>query len=98
MTEHHALQRQICEQPIAVGVWFHMDSHHCRRIVLNGRVVNEGDIQIPVKPFAIDVRALLPKIQQCSNLIVTVCISASHIAYGSIRTELVFMMLGQGVC
>lgn len=94
MTEHHALQRQICEQPIAVAS-FHMDSHHCRRVVLNGRVVNEGDIQIPVKPFAIDVRALLPKKQQCSNLIVAVCISASHIAYGSIRMEPVFMMLGQ---
>ena len=94
MTEHHALQRQICEQPIAVAS-FHMDSHHCRRVVLNGRVVNEGDIQIPVKPFAIDVRALLPKKQQCNNLIVPVCIGASHIAYGSIRMEPVFMMLGQ---
>ncbi|WP_274308243.1 FAD-dependent oxidoreductase [Solibacillus daqui] len=94
MTEHHALRRIHCEQPIAVAS-FHMDSHHCRRVVLNGRVVNEGDIQIPVKPFAIDLRALLPKQEECTNLVVPVCISASHIAYGSIRMEPVFMMLGQ---
>lgn len=94
VTEHHGFQRISCEQPIAVAS-FHMDSHHCRRAVLNGRVVNEGDIQIPVQPFAIDVRALLPKNEQCSNLIVPVCLSASHIAYGSIRMEPVFMMLGQ---
>ncbi|MGN7478333.1 FAD-dependent oxidoreductase [Solibacillus silvestris] len=94
ITEHNALQYRVCEQPVAVAS-FHMDSHHCRRVVLNGRVVNEGDIQIPVKPFAIDLRALLPKQQECTNLIVPVCLSASHIAYGSIRMEPVFMMLGQ---
>ena len=94
MTEHNALQRIICEQPIAIAS-FHMDSHHCRRVVVNGRVMNEGDIQVPVKPFMIDLRALLPKKEHCTNLIVPVCLSASHIAYGSIRMEPVFMMLGQ---
>ncbi|MBD8034423.1 MULTISPECIES: FAD-dependent oxidoreductase [Solibacillus] len=94
MTEHHALQREICEQPIAVAS-FHMDSHNCRRVVVNGRVMNEGDIQVPVKPFMIDLRALLPKKEHCTNLIVPVCLSASHIAYGSIRMEPIFMMLGQ---
>ncbi|MEK3763735.1 MULTISPECIES: FAD-dependent oxidoreductase [unclassified Solibacillus] len=94
MTEHHALQREICEQPIAVAS-FHMDSHHCRRVVVNGRVMNEGDIQVPVKPFMIDLRALLPKKEHCTNLVVPVCLSASHIAYGSIRMEPIFMMLGQ---
>ena len=94
MTEHHALQRTICEQPIAIAS-FHMDSHHCRRVVVNGRVMNEGDIQIPVNPFMIDLRTILPKKEQCENLVVSVCVSASHIAYGSIRMEPVFMMLGQ---
>lgn len=95
MTEHNALQRVICEQPIAIAS-FHMDSHNCRRVVVNGRVMNEGDIQVPVKPFMIDLRSLLPKKEHCTNLIVPVCLSASHIAYGSIRMEPVFMMLGQG--
>ncbi|WP_339173826.1 FAD-dependent oxidoreductase [Solibacillus sp. FSL R5-0691] len=94
MTEHNALQRITCEQPIAIAS-FHMDSHHCRRIVVNGRVMNEGDIQVPVKPFTIDLRSLLPKKEHCINLTVPVCLSASHIAYGSIRMEPVFMMLGQ---
>ena len=94
MTEHHALQREICAQPIAVAS-FHMDSHNCRRVVINGRVMNEGDIQVPVKPFMIDLRALLPKKEHCTNLVVPVCLSASHIAYGSIRMEPIFMMLGQ---
>lgn len=94
MTEHNALQHIICEQPIAVAS-FHMDSHHCRRVVVNGRVMNEGDIQVPVKPFMIDLRSILPKKEHCTNLIVPVCLSASHIAYGSIRMEPVFMMLGQ---
>lgn len=96
MTEHHAMHRAVCEQPVAIAS-FHMDSHHCRRVVVNGRVVNEGDIQVLVKPFMIDYRALVPNQSECTNLLVPVCLSASHIVYGSIRMEPVFMMLGQVV-
>jgi hypothetical protein len=73
-----------------------MDSHNCRRLVRDGRVENEGDVQVPpISPYAISYRALLPKPTQCENLLVPVCLSASHIAYGSIRMEPVFMILGQ---
>ncbi|MBN8854203.1 MAG: FAD-dependent oxidoreductase [Sphingobacteriales bacterium] len=73
-----------------------MDSHNCQRIVVNGMVKNEGDVQIGgFPPYPISYRALVPKTEECSNLLVPVCLSASHIAYGSIRMEPVFMELGQ---
>jgi hypothetical protein len=75
---------------------YNMDSHNCRRIVINGRVENEGDVQVPVpKPYPISYRSLIPKQGQCENLLVPVCLSATHIAYGSIRMEPVFMEMGQ---
>ena len=73
-----------------------MDSHNCRRLVRDGRVENEGDVQVPpILPYAISYRAMVPRPAQCENLLVPVCLSASHIAYGSIRMEPVFMILGQ---
>jgi hypothetical protein len=73
-----------------------MDSHNAERIVVNGMVKNEGDVQIGgFGPYPISYRSLVPKLAECSNLLVPVCLSASHIAYGSIRMEPVFMMLGQ---
>ena len=62
----------------------------------NGRVENEGDVQVPpMKPYPISYRSLVPKAAECENLFVPVCLAASHIAYGSIRMEPVFMILGQ---
>jgi hypothetical protein len=59
-------------------------------------VRNEGDVQVRVpRPYPIAWRALLPEREQCSNLVVPVCLSATHIAYGSIRMEPVYMVLGQ---
>jgi FAD dependent oxidoreductase len=73
-----------------------MDSHNCRRLVKDGRVENEGDVQVGgFPPWPISYRALVPKISECDNLLVPVCLSATHIAYGSIRMEPVFMILGQ---
>ncbi len=73
-----------------------MDSHNCERIVINGMVKNEGDVQIGgFPPYPISYRAITPKRSECDNLLVPVCLSASHIAYGSIRMEPVFMVLGQ---
>ncbi len=73
-----------------------MDSHNAERLVVNGMVKNEGDVQIGgFGPYPISYRSIVPKSAECSNLLVPVCLSASHIAYGSIRMEPVFMMLGQ---
>jgi hypothetical protein len=74
-----------------------MDSHNTQRYVdANGHVRNEGDVQIRVpRPYRIEYGTIVPKAGECANLLVPVCLSASHIAYGSIRMEPVFMVLGQ---
>jgi hypothetical protein len=72
-----------------------MDSHNCRRIVRNGHAENEGDVQVGVSPYPVSYRAIIPREKECENLAVPVCLSATHIAYGSIRMEPVFMILGQ---
>jgi hypothetical protein len=73
-----------------------MDSHNCRRIARDGRAENEGDVQVGgFPPYPISYRAIIPKAGEAGNLLVPVCLSATHIAYGSIRMEPVFMILGQ---
>ena len=73
-----------------------MDSHNCQRVVVRGMVKNEGDVQVGgFPPYPVSYRSIVPKQNECTNLIVPVCLSASHIAYGSIRMEPVFMVLGQ---
>jgi hypothetical protein len=75
---------------------YKMDSHNSERLVINGMVKNEGDVQFgEFGPYPIAYSSLIPKANECSNLLVPVCMSASHIAYGSIRMEPVFMNLGQ---
>lgn len=88
--------------PRSVGMGsYNMDSHHVQRYVAhdeNGvaHVLNEGDIQVnPGGAYAIPYDALIPRAGECTNLLVPVCISCSHIAYGSVRMEPVFMILGQ---
>jgi hypothetical protein len=81
-----------------------MDSHHVRRhVTAEGFVRNEGNVEDYVAadgktrfaPYSIDYGAIVPKKGECSNLLVPVCLSASHIAFGSIRMEPVFFALGQ---
>lgn len=95
MTEHHCTHSQKVEDSVALAAYT-MDSHNCRRLVINGKVRNEGDVQVPpTAPYPISYRALIPRQGQCSNLYVPFCLSASHIAFGSIRMEPVFMILAQ---
>lgn len=94
MTDKNCLGNTTITDSIALAS-YQMDSHHCRRVVLDGRVVNEGDIQVPISPYPISYRSIRPKEEECTNLLVSVCLSSSHIAYGSIRMEPVFMILGQ---
>ncbi len=74
-----------------------MDSHNVQRYVASdGFVKNEGNIEVGgFGPYPIDYRSSVPKKDECSNLLVPVCLSATHIAFGSIRMEPVFMVLGQ---
>ncbi|WP_420146890.1 FAD-dependent oxidoreductase [Spirosoma sp.] len=83
--------------PDAVGMAaYTMDSHNCQRLVVDGVVRNEGDVQVGgFPPYPVSYRALIPKRGSIQNLLIPVCLSASHIAYGSIRMEPVFMVLGQ---
>jgi hypothetical protein len=73
-----------------------MDSHNVQRHVKNGFVKNEGDVQYPTAgPYPVSYRSLVPRVGECENLLVPWCLSASHIAFGSIRMEPVFMILSQ---
>ena len=74
-----------------------MDSHNIQRYIKpDGFVQNEGDIGVhPDEPYRIDMGAILPIREECTNLLVPVALSSSHIAFGSIRMEPVFMILGQ---
>ncbi|MDO5553087.1 MAG: FAD-dependent oxidoreductase [Planctomycetia bacterium] len=100
MTEKHLQKVIACDQSIGLGTYT-MDSHHVQRYIDTQEygkpsVRNEGDVQIfPGGPYRIDYRAITPRKGECGNLLVPVCLSSSHIAFGSIRMEPVFMILGQ---
>jgi hypothetical protein len=96
MTQHECLAEKAAPQSIGMGS-YPMDSHNVQRYVTaEGHVQNEGDIGVkPRAPYTIAFGSILPKKEDCSNLLVPVCVSASHIAFGSIRMEPVFMILGQ---
>jgi len=96
MIQDHCEGKVIDNESVGMGA-YGMDSHHTQRYVDQlGFVKNEGDVQIGVKsPYPISFRSIMPRKSECSNLLVPICLSASHIAYGSIRMEPVFMVLGQ---
>jgi hypothetical protein len=95
MTENDCRGYRKVSDPVGLAAYT-MDSHNCRRIELNGQCVNEGNVEVaPTGPYPISYRSIIPKAEECVNLLVPVCLSSSHIAYGSIRMEPVFMVLGQ---
>lgn len=95
MTQHHCQGREVVDDEVGYAAYT-MDSHNCDRLVINGMVRNEGNVEVGgFPPFPISYRAIVPKHEEVTNLLVPVCLSASHIAFGSIRMEPVFMVLGQ---
>lgn len=95
MTQANCEAREVVEDAVGMAAYT-MDSHNCQRIVVNGMVKNEGNVEVGgFAPYPIAYRSLVPKEAECTNLLVPVCLSASHIAYGSIRMEPVFMVLAQ---
>ena len=97
-TEHDVLRKRTTSRPVAMAA-YGMDSHHVRRYVgKDGFVHNEGNIEdwrAGGKPYPLDYGVIIPKKGDCENLFVPVCVSASHMAFGSIRMEPVFFALGQ---
>jgi hypothetical protein len=96
MTEHEVLGKKQVTDPVGMGSYT-LDSHNAQRYVQkDGTVQNEGDIGIDLPdPYHISYGSIVPKKAECENLLVPVCVSCTHIAYGSIRMEPVFMILGQ---
>jgi hypothetical protein len=102
MVSHYVVSQRDCrreriaDDSIGMGS-YNMDSHNTQRYVSDrGEVQNEGDVQESTRgPYAISYRAIVPRRDEAANLLVPVCLSSSHIAYGSIRMEPVFMILGQ---
>ncbi|HBX46507.1 FAD-dependent oxidoreductase [Limibacterium fermenti] len=98
MTENDVLGKRPVPDPVGMGSYT-LDSHNSQRYVTSeGHVQNEGDVGVhPPRPYQIAYQSLVPKEEECTNLLVPICLSSSHIAYGSIRMEPVFMVLGQSV-
>ena len=98
MTQYNCEGLRIADDPVGLAT-YGMDSHQVKRYVdANGFVQNEGNVEASIlAPYPISYRSIIPKISECTNLLVPVCVSATHIAYGSIRMEPVFMVLGQSV-
>jgi hypothetical protein len=96
MTEHEILDHTEVNQSIGMGSYT-MDSHNVQRYITPaGYVQNEGDLGVSVpKPYQIALGSILPQANECTNLLVPMALSSSHIAFGSIRMEPVFMVLGQ---
>jgi hypothetical protein len=94
-TQHDVLDHTHTPDSIGVGS-YQLDSHNVQRISTpDGAVHNEGDMYVPDKPYEIPYRSIVPLRSQVTNLLVPVCMSASHAAYGTIRQEPVYMILGQ---
>jgi hypothetical protein len=97
MNQADILDKDKLKKDDSVGLGsYNTDSHHVQRLLNDkGDVLNEGDFQVPVTPYAIPYRSLTPKAKECENLLVSVCTSASHVAYCTIRMEPVYVILGQ---
>jgi hypothetical protein len=83
------------EDSIGIGS-YNSDSHNLQRIAMpDGTVQNEGDVQVSVQPYEIPYRSITPKRSELLNLLVPVCLSATHVSYSSVRMEPQFMIIGQ---
>lgn len=95
MTQDYCALRKVANDPVGWAA-YNMDSHNCGRYVVNGMVKNEGNVEVaPKGVYNISYRAITPKEEEADNVIVTFCLSASHIAFGSIRMEPVLMVLSE---
>jgi hypothetical protein len=84
-------------KPDSIGMGsYNSDSHNVQRVATaDGAVENEGDMQVPVKPYEMPYRMILPKRAEATNLFVPVAFSATHVAYSTLRMEPQYMIIGQ---
>jgi len=95
VTQHDATGRAGVADPVALASYV-TDSHNAKRVLVDGHPRNEGNVQHPLAaPFGVPYRSLVPRSGECRNLLVASAISASHVAFASVRMEPVFMMLGE---
>ncbi len=95
ITQHDAAGRIAAADPVALASYV-MDSHNTKRVLVDGRPRNEGNVQHPVTvPFGVPYASIVPGPGECANLLVTWALSASHVAFSSARMEPVFMMIGE---
>ncbi|MBR4850924.1 MAG: FAD-dependent oxidoreductase, partial [Tidjanibacter sp.] len=96
MTQHNVQKtnRVAVEHSVGIGTYM-MDCHFVSYVAGDGGVIVEGGIFTNTRPYAIDYYSLTPKKSECKNLLVPVCLSASHVAYTTIRMEPTYMVLGQ---
>ncbi|MFC3499409.1 FAD-dependent oxidoreductase [Micromonospora krabiensis] len=97
ITQHDGTGRTRAADPIALASYV-MDSHNTRRVLVDGHPRNEGNVQHPLTvPLGIPYRSVVPRAAECANLLVASAISASHVAFASVRMEPVLMMVGEAV-
>ncbi|WP_439554927.1 FAD-dependent oxidoreductase [Dyadobacter sp.] len=95
MTQANCEGKKVVTDGVGMAAYT-MDSHNIQRLVVNGMVKNEGNVEVGgFGPYPVSYQAIVPRPAECTNLFVPVCLSATHIAYGSIRMEPVFMVLAQ---
>ena len=95
MIEAHARGSKMAPNPVALAA-YGIDIHAARRIVVDGQPVNEGSNGAPVPhPYPVAYASIVPRKRECAKLFVPFCLSASHVVFGSIRMEPVFMELSQ---
>ena len=95
MTQKDIQEELLKSDVIGMGS-YNSDSHNVQRYVeSDGTVQNEGNMEVPVKPYQIPYRIMLPKKQEVTNLLVPVCFSASHVAFSTVRMEPQYMILGE---
>lgn len=96
MTQHDLAHQTAIPDPAGLGFYF-VDIYPCRLVAVDGKVAAEGETNelISPGPYPIAYRSLIPKREQCGNLLVSVCVSASHVALSSMRMEPTYMIMGE---
>ncbi len=97
MTERNVERHNRIPAPYSIGLGtYSLDCHEVSRVATpDGKIKVDGDIYISTTPYQISYYSIVPRLNECTNLLVPVCLSASHVAYSTIRMEPVYMVLGQ---